>query len=69
MQVRYRVAHIFDADLPAELGLAPLAGGHPGLPVSAPVSDWIWPRHHEQRLHRHASFDAFRSSHDKGTPP
>lgn len=34
--VRYRVAHIFDADLPAGLGLAPLAGGHPRLPVSAP---------------------------------
>jgi hypothetical protein len=34
--VRYRVAHIFDPELPASLGLAPLAGGHPGLPVSAP---------------------------------
>jgi hypothetical protein len=34
--VRYRVAHIFDADLPSGLGLAPLAGGHPDLPVSAP---------------------------------
>jgi len=34
--VRYRVAHIFDADLPAGLGLAPLAGGHQELPVSAP---------------------------------
>ncbi|MGL6132741.1 MAG: type IV toxin-antitoxin system AbiEi family antitoxin domain-containing protein [Prochlorococcaceae cyanobacterium] len=34
--VRYRVAHIFDADLPEGLGLAPLAGGHPDLPVSTP---------------------------------
>ena len=36
VQVRYRVAHIFDTELPAGLGLAPLAGGHPHLPVSAP---------------------------------
>ena len=36
VQVRYRVAHIFDTELPAGLGLAPLAGGHPLLPVSAP---------------------------------
>jgi len=35
-QVRYRAAHIFDTELPAGLGLAPLAGGHPDLPVSAP---------------------------------
>ncbi|MFW6732699.1 MAG: type IV toxin-antitoxin system AbiEi family antitoxin domain-containing protein [Synechococcus sp.] len=34
--VRYRMAHIFDADLPAGLGLAPLPGGHSELPVSAP---------------------------------
>jgi hypothetical protein len=34
--VRYRVAHIFDSEMPAGLGLAPLAGGHPELPVSAP---------------------------------
>lgn len=36
VRVRYRVAHIFAPDLPAGLGLAPLAGGHPELPVSAP---------------------------------
>ena len=36
VQVRYRVAHIFDPDLPAGLGLAALAGGHPELPVSSP---------------------------------
>jgi hypothetical protein len=34
--VRYRVAHIFDPDLPAGLGLAPLTGGHPELLVSSP---------------------------------
>jgi hypothetical protein len=34
--VRYRVAHIFDPDLPSGLALAPLAGGHPELPVSSP---------------------------------
>ena len=34
--VRYRVAHIFDPDLPAGLGLAPLTGGHAELPVSSP---------------------------------
>ena len=34
--LRYRVAHIFDPDLPTGLGLAPLAGGHPELPASAP---------------------------------
>jgi hypothetical protein len=34
--LRYRVAHIFDPDLPVSLGLAPLAGGYPELPVSAP---------------------------------
>jgi hypothetical protein len=34
--IRYRVAHIFDPDLPAGLGLAPLTGGHPELPVSSP---------------------------------
>jgi hypothetical protein len=34
--VRYRVAHIFDPELPAGLGLAPLIGGHPELPVSSP---------------------------------
>lgn len=33
---RYRAAHIFDADLPQGLGLAPLPGGHPDLPVSSP---------------------------------
>jgi len=36
VRVRCRVAHIFDPDLPAGLGLAPLAGGHPELPVSSP---------------------------------
>lgn len=36
VRVRYRVAHIFDTELPAGLGLAPLAGGHPELPVSSP---------------------------------
>ena len=36
VHVRYRVAHIFDTDLPTGLGLAPLAGGHPDLLVSAP---------------------------------
>ena len=36
VRVRYRVAHIFAPDLPVSLGLAPLAGGHPELPVSAP---------------------------------
>ena len=36
VRVRYRVAHIFGPDLPPGLGLAPLAGGHPDLPVSAP---------------------------------
>ena len=34
--VRYRVAHIFDPELPASLGLAPVPGSHPELPVSAP---------------------------------
>lgn len=34
--VRYRVAHIFDTEMPAGLGLAPLPGGHSELPVSAP---------------------------------
>ena len=34
--VRYRVAHIFDPELPVGLGLAPLAGGHPELLVSSP---------------------------------
>jgi hypothetical protein len=34
--VRCRVAHIFAPDLPAGLGLAPLTGGHPELPVSSP---------------------------------
>ena len=36
VNVRYRVAHIFDAELPTGLGLAPLAGGDPELPVSSP---------------------------------
>ena len=36
VRVRYRVAHIFGPELPAGLGLAPLAGGHPELPVSVP---------------------------------
>jgi hypothetical protein len=36
VRVRYRVAHIFDPELPAGLGLAPLVGGHRELPVSAP---------------------------------
>ena len=36
VRVRYRVAHIFDPELPAGLGRAPLAVGHPELPVSAP---------------------------------
>ena len=36
VRVRYRVAHIFAPELPAGLGLAPLAGGHPELPVSTP---------------------------------
>ncbi len=36
VRVRYRVAHIFAPGLPAGLGLAPLAGGHPELPVSTP---------------------------------
>jgi hypothetical protein len=31
----------------------------------APGNGWIWRPHDEQRLHRHASLDAFRSSHDK----
>jgi hypothetical protein len=34
--VRYRLAHIFAPDLPAGLGLAPLTGGDPELPVSSP---------------------------------
>ena len=42
--------------------------GAAGWPWAAPVSAWIWPRHHERRLLRHASLDAFRSSHDKGAP-
>lgn len=36
VSVRYRAAHIFDADLPDGLGLAPLTGGRPDLPVSSP---------------------------------
>lgn len=36
VRVRYRVAHIFAPELPAGLGLVPLAGGHPDLPVSTP---------------------------------
>ena len=36
VQVRYRVAHIFDPKLPAGLGLAALADGRPELPVSSP---------------------------------
>jgi len=36
VRVRYRVAHIFAPELPSGLGLAPLAGGHPELPVSSP---------------------------------
>ena len=36
VRVRYRVAHIFVPELPAGLGLAPLASGHPKLPVSTP---------------------------------
>lgn len=36
VSVRYRVAHIFAPDLQPRLGLAPLAGGHPELLVSAP---------------------------------
>ena len=36
VRVRYRVAHIFDPELPVGLGLAPLAGGHPELLVSSP---------------------------------
>ncbi len=36
VRVRYRVAHIFDPELPAGLGLAPVPGSHPELPVSAP---------------------------------
>ena len=36
VSIRYRVAHIFAADLPAGLGLAPLPSGHPELLVSTP---------------------------------
>jgi len=36
VSVRYRVAHIFSAALPAGLGLAPLPSGHPELLVSTP---------------------------------
>lgn len=35
-EARYRVAHIFDASLPAGLGLAPLPAGRPDLLVSTP---------------------------------
>jgi hypothetical protein len=36
VRLRYRVAHIFDPELPAGLGLAPLVGCHPELLVSSP---------------------------------
>jgi hypothetical protein len=36
VSVRYRVAHIFDDNVPAGLGFAPLPSGHPKLFVSTP---------------------------------
>jgi hypothetical protein len=34
----YQATHLFDADMPSELGIAPLPAGRPDVPVSTPES-------------------------------